>query len=269
MKCMRWTAFFITKAQFGYYKVAGFFLIAAFCGPILIFAQMEPVPAGTFEMGAENGDPDESPRHAVTLSRYAIDKYEVTAAQYDSCVTSGGCTPAHYHDGACVAWTGRDFRNIRVPDHFRDARYPVVCVTWSQAQQYCRGKGKNLPTEAQWEYAALAGRDVDYTWGNEPPDAAYCTQPSEKKPKPVGSFAPNPWGLYDMTGNVWEWVNDHYQPDYYSTSDTTDPQGADVGQYRVIRGGGWYSTAQQLKIRNRHWFEPNFGEVSIGFRCAK
>jgi formylglycine-generating enzyme required for sulfatase activity len=144
-----------------------------------------------------------------------------------------------------------------------------VCVTWFQAQQYCRSIGKKLPTEAQWEYAALAARESDYSWGNQRPDAEHCAQPSENGPKPVGSFAPNPWGLYDMTGNAWEWVQDHYQPDYYSTSEPADPQGPDVGQYRVIRGGGWYSTALQLRVRNRHWFEPNFGEVSIGFRCAK
>jgi formylglycine-generating enzyme required for sulfatase activity len=256
-------------AKYGYCAWTGFFLLMAFCGPTMNYAQMEAVPAGTFEMGAENGEPNESPRHTVALSRYAIDKYEVTKAQYDSCVTSGACSPAHYDDGACVAWTGRDFKNVRVPQNLRNARYPVVCVTWFQAQEYCRSVGKKLPSEAQWEYSALASRDVDYAWGNERPDAAHCTQPSENKPKPVGSFDPNPWGLYDMTGNVWEWASDRYQPDYYSTSEPADPQGPDAGQYRVIRGGGWYSTAQQLRIRNRHWFEPNFGEVSVGFRCAK
>jgi Uncharacterized conserved protein len=255
--------------HYGFCRGAGFFLFIVLCGPAMMYAQMEPVPAGTFEMGAENREQDESPRHSVTLTRYSIDKYEVTAAQYDSCVTTGACTPAHYDDGACVMWTGRDFKNVRVRGALRDARYPVVCVTWFQAQQYCRSIGKKLPSEAQWENAALASRDVDYAWGNEWPDAARCTEPSENKPKPVGSFAPHPWGLYDMTGNVWEWVSDHYQPDYYSTSEPADPQGADAGQYRVIRGGGWYSNAQQLRIKNRHWFEPNFGEVSIGFRCAK
>jgi formylglycine-generating enzyme required for sulfatase activity len=89
------------------------------------------------------------------------------------------------------------------------------------------------------------------------------------RPEKAASFAPNPWGLFDMTGNVWQWTLDHYSPDYYSVSPQADPQGAEVGQYRVIRGGGWYSTPDQLTIRNRHWFEPNFGEVSIGFRCAR
>lgn len=245
------------------------FLLMIVSVPIVMFAQMAPVSEGTFEMGAENSAPDESPRHAVALSGFSIDKYEVTNARYDSCVSRGACTPAHYRDGACVMWTGTDFRKVLVPDQVHGAQYPVVCVTWFQAQQYCRSAGKKLPTEAQWEYAALASRDVDYAWGNERPNAAHCTMPTESKPKPAGSFEPNPWGLYDMTGNVWEWVQDHYQPDYYSASDTADPHGPDAGQYRVIRGGGWYSGATQLRIKNRHWFEPNFGEVSIGFRCVK
>jgi iron(II)-dependent oxidoreductase len=115
----------------------------------------------------------------------------------------------------------------------------------------------------------LAGREVDYAWGNEPPDASRCAQPRETHPKKTGSFPPNPWGLYDMTGNVWEWTGDHYQPDYYESSEPDDPRGPEVGQYRVIRGGGWYSTGLQLRIKNRLWFDPNYGEISIGFRCAK
>lgn len=220
-------------------------------------------------MGGAGGDSNETPSHAVTLSPFSLDIYEVTRAQYDSCVAAGRCTPAHYDDGACVIWTNQGFKNVRVPPAFSSPAYPVVCVTWFQAQQYCLYKGEKLPTEAQWEYAAEAGRNATYSWGEQPPSAANCTQPSVKRPQKPGSFSPNPAGLYDMTGNVWEWVSDHYAPDYYSVSPPQDPQGAEAGQYRVIRGGGWYSTAHQLRIKNRHWFEPNFGEVSIGFRCAR
>jgi formylglycine-generating enzyme required for sulfatase activity len=232
-------------------------------------AQMWLVNEGTFVMGSAEGRSNEAPEHSVALSAYSIDKTEAMKAQYDSCVAAGGCTPAHYDDGKCVAWTGQGFKEVRVPLQMRDARFPVVCVTWFQAGQYCAFKGKKLPTEAQWEYAALAGGRVTYSWGNERPDAGRCAQPEESHPKKVASFQPNPWGLYDMTGNVWEWVSDRYGPDSYATSETSDPRGPEVGQYRVIRGGGWYSTAAQLRIKNRHWFEPNFGEISIGFRCAK
>ena len=245
------------------------FLAFVFCVQTMAFGQMQPIPAATFDMGEDGGVENAAPRHTVALSPYSIDKYEVANAQYDSCVHRGACTPAHYDDGACMLWTGREFKNVRVRGDSRGPRYPVACVTWSQARDYCRGKGKDLPTEAQWEYAALGGRDAMYSWGNQQPEAKRCARPLDNKPRPVGSFAPNPYNLYDMTGNVWEWTNDHYQPDYYSTSEPKDPQGPEVGQYRVIRGGGWYSDAAQLRIKNRHWFDPNFSEVSIGFRCAK
>ena len=220
-------------------------------------------------MGGAMGDADEAPAHAVTVSPFSIDKTEVTSAQYDSCVAAGRCSPAHYDDGACVIWTNEGFKNVRVPTNFRNPLFPVVCVTWHQAQQYCLSKGKRLPAEAQWEYAALAGGRATYSWGEGAPSSSRCTQPQTNRPEKVASFGPNPWGLFDMTGNVWEWTADRYAPDYYSISPDTDPPGPEVGQYRVIRGGGWYSTAQQLRIKNRHWFEPNFSEVSIGFRCVK
>jgi formylglycine-generating enzyme required for sulfatase activity len=235
----------------------------------LLMAQMASLPGGTFTMGGDTGEPNEAPAHRVTLSSFLIDKTEVTFAAYDSCVAAGRCTPAHYDDGACVIWTNEGFRNVRVPRDLRNARYPVVCVTWFQAQAYCQAKGKRLPTEAQWEYAAGAGQGATYSWGDSPPSAARCAQPPATRPEKVASFEPNPWGLYDMTGNVWEWTADHYSPDYYAASPQSDPPGAEVGQYRTIRGGGWYCTPSQLRIKNRHWFEPNFGEVSIGFRCTR
>jgi formylglycine-generating enzyme required for sulfatase activity len=235
----------------------------------LASAQTVPVPGGSFAMGSVSGDSDESPVHSVTLSPFSIDKTEVTSGQYDSCVQTGKCSPAHYDDGACVIWTNDGFRNVRVPAGFRNPQYPVVCVTWFQAQQYCQFNGKKLPTEAQWEYAAGAGNSVTYSWGNQAPSSSRCTQPPLKHPEKTGTFGPNAWALYDMTGNVWEWTHDHYCPDYYSVSPDQDPPGAEVGQYRSIRGGGWYSSGAQLRIQNRHWFEPNFGEVSIGFRCVK
>jgi|WetSurMetagenome_2_1015567.scaffolds.fasta_scaffold01719_12 formylglycine-generating enzyme required for sulfatase activity len=235
----------------------------------LLYAQTAGVPGGTFSMGSNDGRQSEAPAHTVTVSPFQIDKTEVSSAQYDSCVAAGACTPAHYGDGTCVIWTGQGFKNVRVPRNFRNARYPAVCVTWFQAQAYCRAHGKRLPTEAQWEYAALAGRRANYAWGDEPPSPRRCPSPPARHPERTGSFAPNPWGLYDMTGNVWEWTADHYDPDYYASARQSDPQGSDVGQYRVIRGGGWYSGPQQLRVKNRQWFEPNFGEVSIGFRCAR
>jgi formylglycine-generating enzyme required for sulfatase activity len=243
-------------------------LLAFFFGNVFFStdAQMRAISGGTFIMGMSGGKTNETPEHQVELSSFSIDALEVTRAQYDSCVNSGVCTPAHDSDGQCIAWNGRNFIRARIVKQDKDAELPVVCVTWYQARDYCSYKGKKLPSEAQWEYAALAGRKATFTWGDERPDATRCAQ---GKPKKTGSFTANPWGLFDMTGNVWEWVSDRYQSDYYLTSESKDPEGPDAGQYRAIRGGGWYSAAEQLRIKNRHWFEPNFGEVSIGFRCAK
>jgi formylglycine-generating enzyme required for sulfatase activity len=232
-------------------------------------AQSVSVPAGQFTMGRGDGEGDERPAHPVRLSAYTIDKHEVTEAAYDSCVAAGACTPAHYTDGKCILWAGGGLRKVRVPARYRGGDYPVVCVSWRQARDYCRYKGKKLPTEAQWERAALAGGSSRYTWGNDAPTESRCARPSLHHPSPVGSYRPNAWGLRDMTGNVWEWVYDRYQPDYYAESSDVDPSGPPVGRYRVIRGGGWHSGPRQLHIRNRHWFTPEYGEVSVGFRCAR
>jgi formylglycine-generating enzyme required for sulfatase activity len=220
-------------------------------------------------MGNNSGDDDEQPSHRVTLSSFHIDSREVSFAMYDSCVTKGACTPAHYDDGKCLMWTSSGIRKVRVPVQYRSPDFPVVCVSWRQARQYCSYKGKKLPTEAQWEYAALAGSGKTYSWGNESPASSRCVQSSNNKPAQTGGYAPNDWGIFDMTGNVWEWTSDRYAKDYYSVSETNNPAGPAVGRYRVIRGGGWYSTAKQLRIKNRQWFVPESGEVSIGIRCVK
>ncbi|MBD3344772.1 MAG: SUMF1/EgtB/PvdO family nonheme iron enzyme [Chitinivibrionales bacterium] len=237
------------------------------CVPVL--SQMVSVPGGSFTMGSDKGEADESPRHQVALSPFKIDRFEVTHAQYDSCVKRGACTPAHYDDGNCLIWTGSGFKRVRVPAKYRNPDYPVVCVTWQQARQYCRAHGKELPSEAQWEYAALARSGNKYSWGNSAPSQSRCASPSLRRPQKNGSFQPNKWNIHDMTGNVWEWTNDRYQKDYYAWSVDKDPRSPGVGRYRVIRGGGWYSSPNQLRIKNRHWFSPTHAEVSIGFRCAK
>ncbi len=220
-------------------------------------------------MGTNNGSDDEKPAHEVTLSSYKIDTYEVSYAMYDSCVQKGVCSPAHYDDGKCLMWTSTGIRKVRVPQRYRSPDYPVVCVSWYQARQYCRFKGKRLPTEAQWEYAALSGSNNTYAWGDQQPSSSRCVLASNFHPVKSGSFQQNGWGLYDMTGNVWEWTRDRYEKEYYAVSEKNNPAGPSVGRYRVIRGGGWYSTPKQLRIKNRQWFVPESGEVSIGIRCVK
>jgi len=236
-----------------------------------IFAQTDiqtvRIPGGTFNRGSNDGKADEKPVREITISAFSMMAKEVTEAQYKKCVDAGRCTPAHYGDGKCLQWTGTQFVNVTVPDQFRGPNLPVVCVTWLQARDYCRNIGMRLPSEAQWEYAALGGTaPARYSWGNNPPDKSRCALSALHN---AGSFAPNGYGLYDMTGNAWEWVGDFYEQDYYSHSESADPRGPNAGFYRVIRGGGFYSGPNQLRIQNRHWFSPNFAEVSVGFRCVR
>lgn len=230
---------------------------------------MVHIPGGTFTMGSSDGEADESPQRAISMSSFSIDQYEVTFAQYDSCVKKGVCTPAHYDDGNCFISTGSGFQRVVVPHQLRGNDLPVVCVTWAQASKYCAWKKKRLPTEAEWEYAARAGQDSRYAWGDDPPTGQRVAQPSEQKPRSPGRCAPNGWQVYDMTGNVWEWTASLYEKDYYTYADSVNPTGPFAGRYRVLRGGGWYSGPEQLRVTNRHWFEPSSAEVSVGFRCAQ
>jgi formylglycine-generating enzyme required for sulfatase activity len=249
--------------------------IVAWCSLMLLLfaggagAQMVRFAAAEFAMGSRSGEDDERPVHRVRLDAFSIDVHEVSAAAYDSCVAAGACTPASYDDGQCLMWTSEGVRTVKVPPRYRSPRFPVVCVSWSQARAYCRFKGKRLPTEAEWEYAASGGDTRVYAWGNQNNNGARCATAKNRHPLPVGSFAPGPGGVYDMTGNVWEWTQDRYQKDYYAHSPASNPEGPMVGRYRVIRGGGWYSGAAQLRLRNRQWLPPERGEVSVGFRCAR
>lgn len=226
------------------------------------------IPGGSFLRGSSEGLEDEQPVNTVRVSSFSIMAREVSTAQYNRCVFAGKCTPAHYDDGKCIQWTGRNFEKVILPEKYQHPDYPVVCVTWLQARAYCSYVGMKLPTEAQWEYAARAGANSRYAWGNAVADQNRCVV-SGGSPRAVGSFPPNSFGLFDMTGNVWEWTADYYEKDYYSHSEREDPKGPEAGLYRVIRGGGWYSGAEELRASNRHWFSPSFAEVSVGFRCAR
>jgi len=214
------------------------------------------VPAGAFTMGSDKGNSDERPVHTVYLDAFYIDKTEVTNAQYRKCVEAGGCdTPVKttYYDNA-------DY-----------TQHPVVYVSWNDADAYCRWAGKRLPTEAEWEKAARGTDGRTYPWGEgiDCDHAQYSkcgggTMPVGSKPKGA-----SPYGALDMVGNVWEWVADWYDPDYYSQSPERNPPGPDSGEGRVLRGGSLHGNQRFTRCAYRVGGNPRHRYFYVGFRCAR
>ncbi len=246
-------------------------------------AEMVTIPAGSFWMGCNEAVDSEcqnieKPYHIVTLSTYHIDKYPVTVAQYKACVEDGVC-PLTGTEESC------NYGAADKEDH------PVNCVTWYDAATYCEWAGKRLPTEAEWEKAARGGcefyinceeESYKYPWGNTPAincDHAVFYDLSYDDPgcgtggtMPVGSkpLGVSPYGAYDMIGNVWEWVHDWYDEDYYENSPSEDPAGPETADSRVMRGGSWYSRFEYtLRSSSRGGLLPSNQLDFNGFRCAK
>ncbi|MBI4666741.1 MAG: formylglycine-generating enzyme family protein [Nitrospinae bacterium] len=211
---------------------------------------MAYIPEGCFEMGDTRymGLPNERPVHKVCLNGFYLDKYEVTQTLFQSVM---GSNPARFSD--CPTC-------------------PVDQATWQEAHDFCASQGKRLPTEAEWEYSAreLTGNglycnnkdsvspaDVNYGW-----DYGHG-------PTPVGSFPPNALGIYDLCGNVWEWLNDWYGYDYYSQSPLYNPQGPPSGERHSIRGGSWDHKLESLRVSFRWGLLPGQRGYDNGFRCAK
>jgi formylglycine-generating enzyme required for sulfatase activity len=237
------------------------------------------VPAGEFTMGAQAAPaalPGEEPLHGVYLKGYWIDSTEVTNAEYAACVAAGACDLPD-SDGS--------YLRSSYFSHETCADYPVVHVSWFDAQVYCEWAGRRLPTEAEWEKAARGTDGRIYPWGNEPPTAEranFCDDncPSDQRDtsvddgytdtSPVGSY-PDGAGFYgalDMAGNVWEWVADWSQIDYYSVSPPANPSGPSEGKTRVVRGGSWVNIPQMLRASNRWAAKPEISTDGFGFRCA-
>ncbi|MER3423023.1 MAG: hypothetical protein C4293_07085 [Nitrospiraceae bacterium] len=218
------------------------------------------IPAGEFTMGAESGLPDSRPRHRVLLSAYWIDKYEVTNAQYHRCVADGVCLPP---------------KDRRIFDDSQRAQHPVTNVTWKQAHTYCQLRGGRLPTEAEWEKAARGIDGRRYPWGNsEDPiktlAKARAILSNHNGPAAVGSIpeSVSPYGVFDLVGNVWEWVRDWYAEDYYGAAPSQDPQGPLRGSFRVLRGGDRGQGPLELRASYRAWDEMTYWGPTLGFRCA-
>jgi formylglycine-generating enzyme required for sulfatase activity len=228
--------------------------------------EMVVVPAGKFMMGSADGDATEKPVHEVTIPQaFAVGKYEVTFAEWEACVAGGGC-----------------LSNKSPNDRgWGKGRRPVINVSWSDAKEYVSwlsrktGQSYRLLTEAEWEYAARAGSSSAYAWGdNIGTGNANCngcgSQWDNQRTAPVGSFAPNAFGLHDMHGNVWEWCEDNWHADYSGSppADGLAWQGGD-SSLRIQRGGSWYSNPPILRSANRGWVGPGVRIDNIGFRVAR
>ena len=225
--------------------------------------EMVVIPAGSFEMGSpeseEGREDDEGPQHEVTIPRaFAVGAYEVTFEEWDACVATGGCGGYRPDD---VDW-GR-------------GRRPVIHVSWEDAQGYVEwlsrktGKQYRLLSEAEWEYAARAGTTTRFSFGDSlsPNDANYDL--NIRKTQPVGSYRANGFGLYDMHGNAWEWVQDCWNGSYEGAPSNGNVwERGDCGR-RVLRGGSWNNHPRYLRAAARQWHFAGFGDVSYGFRVAR
>ncbi len=225
------------------------------------------IPSGPFTMGSLTGADDEKPVHKPEIAAFSIDRTEVTNRRYRACVEAGACTAPALRI------------SHRRPQYFDDpafADYPVIFVSWQQADQFCRFARGRLPTEAEWEKAARGSGEGprEYPWGNEPPDCTRanlggkgsCVGDTDRVGRrPAGA---SPYGALDMAGNVWEWVSDWYAPGYYSQSPRLDPRGPAQGTLKVMRGGCWESGASSLRVSCRKAELPQAWADNVGFRCV-
>lgn len=226
-------------------------------------AEMIYIPAGSFEMGSNSGPEDEKPLREVNLDGYWIDKYEVTNGLYQKCVAEGICKePSQFDSTSRASYYGNPSYN----------NYPVIFVDWNQAKTYCQWAGADLPSEAQWEKAARGTNGSEFPWGNARPNRPIGSfvDPNMRDTSEVGLYPDGAsfFGVMDMAGNVWEWVDDWYKA-FYDPNEVENPQGPEIGDYRIRRGGGWYSESNHLRIAYRsNYALPEAVDRGVGFRCA-
>lgn len=289
------------------------------------FDNMVLIDSGVFQMGSDKGLADESPAHEVSLDGFWIDKYEVSNADYTHFIDQTGyLTQSEKHGGLvfvapdenlAMNLNSKNWWNLVVNANWRQptgtkaatgdsvinsANHPVVQVNFADALSYCNWLEKELPTEAQFEFAARGGREGEmYSWGNSPlhHNGSVTNHWQENNHSdspavdgyagtvPVGSFPPNDYDLYDISGNVWEWVSDWYHPNYYSMSERENPQGIQEGgqessagsntikeAMRSIRGGSFLCSddyCSGFRVSARMPANPNSSTNHTGFRCVK
>jgi formylglycine-generating enzyme required for sulfatase activity len=241
---------------------------------------MRLVPAGEFTMGSEDGEEDEGPVHQVYLNAFYMDIYEVTNASFAVCVKDSGC----YAPQNTSSHTRPEYYGNPEFDH-----YPVIYMSGYKAEEYCKWRGARLPTEAEWEKAARGVNGLTYPWGDTIDgtrlNACDVNCPFNWSDQnmddgygdtaPVGSYESgrSPYGMYDMAGNVWEWVADSYDAAYYQTSPLSNPSGPGLDDHRVLRGGSWSDTMDFARSTTRksyfYYYYPDTIYSRFGFRCAR
>ncbi len=274
-----------------------FAILLFVCAAMPVVAQtaapegMALIAAGKFWMGRVNGYDlysvdvvardryDDVPANHVHLDAFYMDKYEVTNEDYAKFLkATGGKAPWHWPEGQIAPG---------------EEKFPLYNVNWYEATEYCKSVGKRLPTEAEWEKALRGGvEQASFAWGDDKfdnsesqmlavgPDAKHAPRPvpavlGRNSATKVGSFPPNPYGLFDMVGSVTEWTNDWFDPDYYRFMPKVNPKGPETGKYKSVRGSNWANsaagTAGSEKLRNyfRNFADPDARMITMGFRCAK
>jgi formylglycine-generating enzyme required for sulfatase activity len=219
------------------------------------------VPEGEFKMGTSDTISwkwnDQKPQHTVYLDAFWIDQNEVTNKQYAVCVSDGSCA---------LPSDTKSYMYSESSDH------PVIYISWNDATAYCSWANRRLPTEAEWEKAARGPNGYTYPWGNDAPTFTLLNYLQHiGSTTKVGSYPSGKsyYGVYDMAGNVSEWVNDWYSGTYYGSSPSSNPLGPETGQYRVLRGGSWTSDGVYVRSTYRSGNDPLNTSIVDGFRCAR
>ncbi|MCD4794141.1 MAG: formylglycine-generating enzyme family protein [Bacteroidales bacterium] len=277
------------------YKFIGYFFLTVciiFFNAGDLFSQINKkdssfvyIENGYFYIGNNKGDTDEMPMTKIYINDFYISKYEVTNKQY--CDFLNKLKP---HDDTLKtyidikgSWSNLNCRIYKDSNEFKVEKdyenYPVNYVSWYGANAYCKYYGYRLPTEAEWEYTAKGGkgnffkilfkRYYEFSGSNDPISVAWYKENSERKIHKVGTKYPNKANVFDMSGNLDEWCNDWYLPDYYSEIEKENPQGPGNADFKVYRGGSWYNSEKMIRITNRRASNPKSQKATIGFRVVK
>jgi len=270
-----------------------------------IAGEMVKIPGGSFLMGTLEGRKDEKPQHIVSVPSFEIGKYEVTVGQFKKFVeatgyltdaeTGAGIHKGCFGDGGGVDFGQQEGLNWRNPSYTQSDNHPVVCVSLNDAQAYIdwlnkeTGSNYSLPSEAKWEYAARSGSTTDYHFGNSKSELcqyanvydevgktvnsygwrnAPCDD-GEAKSSKVGQYKASPFGLHDMHGNVWEWVEDCWKSGYHDAPSNGTVYKNKECENRVTRGGSWYNIPLGVRSANRYWYLPTYRSFNLGFRLFR